>query len=839
MTPAQLPASNQPPLSPGSMLSERLPLICFGVAAMFVLYMGGLVLAGTRTSTLATAFALASLLGLLAAGFLLRRRPVPAHLAEPAAVLVASLTIADTALRLSLEGRAQESVFLILVLLAGAMLLHTIRWYGLLAVITGAAWLAAAGDRAFGPWIEYGLGILQTALLGGIVLSTRRELFARQERVYQEAVALNLRLERNLRNTEESFRRMSENIPDIVFRYRVKPVAGHEYISAAVQDILGYAPEEFYADPDLGFRVVEEQDMQDFINHSGSYLKGQVAILRCRARDGSIRWLEQRTVPLMDEHGEMVAVEGISRDITEQQRARRELLQSREQLAMALTGARMGHWEWDMRTGRVVWDEQVAELFGVALADFQGTFEHFGTFIHPEDQARMEQALNAAIDEREPFVVEHRVLWPDGTTHWVRGQGRVVRDAAGQAIQLLGICQDITERKRIEQKLVEARDRAEDANRLKDAILANMSHEIRTPMTAVLGFAEILTNRLQGDELRYAQIIHDGGSRLLHLLDSIIDLARIEANRMVLQPEAHDPITSASRVVDLMRATAQKKGLTLELESAERLRVETDPRREEQILTNIVNNAIRFTETGRISVRLESLMWRGGPAVQFTVQDTGPGISAEFLPHVFEEFRQESQGFNRKYEGSGLGLSISRRLAEMMDGEIVIESRQGEGTTVRIRFPAARANAAAAPEGDELRQPRPRSTFRAGLQVLVVDDDAESEKLVPGLLDGLAEVETAATADEALDKAAVKPYDAVLMDIHLAGSRMNGIEAMQALKKASPLPIVFAVTAFAMKGDRERLLAHGFDGYLAKPFSGADLDELLCGFFPPEAPAKG
>lgn len=266
----------------------------------------------------------------------------------------------------------------------------------------------------------------------------------------------------------------------------------------------------------------------------------------------------------------------------------------------------------------------------------------------------------------------------------------VAADDDGGLTAVVAVVVDVTDRVEAEETLRRAKEAAEEAARLKDAFLANMSHEIRTPMTAILGFAELLCMRLpEEDELGgYARLIRNGGKRLLDLLNNILDLARLKADKLPLSPTPHPLAASASYVAELLGVLARQKGLQLDVAVDPELWTKTDPRREEQILTNVVGNAIRFTESGAVSLRAE--IDPDDPSlVRIRVRDTGIGIDATFLPHVFDEFRQESEGTGRRHEGSGLGLAIAHQLTTRMGGTIRIESRKGGGTTVEIHLPRA------------------------------------------------------------------------------------------------------------------------------------------------------
>ena len=248
---------------------------------------------------------------------------------------------------------------------------------------------------------------------------------------------------------------------------------------------------------------------------------------------------------------------------------------------------------------------------------------------------------------------------------------------------------NVTERERHERQLVAAKEAAEAAAQLKSTIVNNISHEIRTPLTAILGFAEVLMEEVEGEQRQFAELISRSGHRLMGTLNAVLDLARLESGQMRFRPEPLDLHAAAEEAVALFRQQAEQKGLALELARATPgpppIQAHLDPDGAHRILSNLLSNAIKFTWRGGVRVEVGA----DGAGVYLRVADTGPGISEAFLPHLFEEFRQASAGLARQHEGSGLGLAITKRLVEGMGGTIGVESVEGEGATFTVRFPAS------------------------------------------------------------------------------------------------------------------------------------------------------
>lgn len=401
----------------------------------------------------------------------------------------------------------------------------------------------------------------------------------------------------------------------------------------------------------------------------------------------------------------------------------------------------------------------------------------------------------------------------------------------GKCIYILMVAKDLTEQKIKENELIKAKEEAEESNRLKAALLANMSHEVRTPLIAILGFAELLEEDLDNpDHHQLAQYIRTSGKRLLRTLNSIIELSCLEADKTEIYKTKLNLNDTLQQLAKRFQPEAETKGLFFEtIINTTDVSLHLDQALFSQIMINLIDNAIKFTKTGGVKIIVDKEIEGSKTYTAIKVIDTGIGISKNNLKAIFQEFKQESEGWGRSHEGMGLGLSLVKRMTELMSGNVFVQSEKHKGSTFTVKFLCT--SETSNEDNDlifDMNNDNTQDTIKEIPNILVVEDNELNRKLTQLYLKNIYNVELAEEAVSALRLIKEKQYDAILMDINL-GDGMNGVDALTEIRN---LPLykktpVFALTGYAMGFDKQNLLNCGFTGYLAKPFEKNQLLKLL------------
>jgi PAS domain S-box-containing protein len=619
--------------------------------------------------------------------------------------------------------------------------------------------------------------------------------------------------------------------PETFGRFLLWNRVAEEWMGLAGQEVIGRTDYDFFPKEQADFFLAKDREV---------VASRQVVDIACEpilSRTRGERLFHTVKTPIFDDEGRPLALLAASEDITERVRAEElrqaamtRLLETEERWQLALASTEAGVWDWDVRGGGMFYSERWRALFAYGEGETPRSLRELLTLIHPDDRARVRrEAQRLLLRKSELFRCEYRMRRGDGTHLWILAHAKAHFDDSGRAVRMIGTLIDISERKKVEAQFVEAKEAAESANRAKSDFLAMMSHEIRTPLNGVLGFADLLVETSLDERQReFVEIIRKSGANLLHVLNDILDYAKIESGKLAVdaQPTALRELIEAA--VETFRARASAKEIELVCEIAPELpeHVLVDAVRLRQVVTNLVSNAVKFTMHGCVTLRAEmgARIAAGRAPMRITVKDTGIGIPAEAVERLFEPFEQLDASMARRFGGTGLGLAIVQKLVRMMDGAIRVSSAVGEGTTftIDLRLPVVAA------ERIPTKSVAPAQTGAAArpASILIVEDNSVNRRLVRLMLERVGyRPDEAPDGPCAVECAERRAYDLVLMDIQMPG--MDGYEAARKIRAIQPRAKIVALTAHALPADRARSAAEGMHAHLAKPVRLETLRELL------------
>jgi hypothetical protein len=549
--------------------------------------------------------------------------------------------------------------------------------------------------------------------------------------------------------------------------------------------------------------------------------------------DGTIRWALGMGRVFCDADGQPVELAGIDMDITERKQAEATLLQYTARLEFVLETNQLGTWEVNLQAQPYVASPRSLrhdQIYGYDSLLPDWNYDTFLSHIHPEDRQQVETTFQQALRTHTPWNIECRIYRVDGACRWVWISGSIDFDETEQPQKLIGIIADITPRKATEAALRQSEDRlrlaleseqaarevAEHANRIKDEFLAILSHELRSPLNPILGWAKLLQVKQMSAEVttRALETIERNARLQAQLIDDLLDIARILRGKLKLEVAAVDPIFVIEAAIETVQSAADAKAISIQTDLQQVGQVHGDAGRLQQVVWNILTNAVKFTpEGGQVHVQLSQVdRW-----AQIQVADTGIGIPPEFLPHIFESFRQEDTSVTRQYGGLGLGLAIVRYLVEAHGGTITADSPGAEqGATFTIKLPLFSASPALISPNPGI----PTEVNLTGMRVLVVDDSPDAlELLTISLEEYGAEVRAFDRAADVLDNLAIFRPDVLICDIGMPD--MDGytlIKHIRSLPSDQGQVPAIALTAYVRDEERQKALSQGFQSHVAKPF---------------------
>lgn len=610
-------------------------------------------------------------------------------------------------------------------------------------------------------------------------------------------------------------------------------------VNRAFTRLTGYGGHEVMGkNPSLLKADLQDEDfyaaMWREINENGRWT-GEI---HNRRKDGEI-YAELLTVTVVkNEDGTVANYVGVFSDITKRLQQEKTIKDNekmlfiqRQRLAEAQRIAKIGSWELDLITGDLHWSDEIFRIFEIDSALFSASYEGFLHAVHPDDRSAVNEAYARSLQTKKPYEIEHRLLMEDGRIRYVLEQCETIYDDNAKPLKSIGTVQDITERKLSELELLTAKEMADAANRAKSEFLANMSHEIRTPMNAIIGLSDLALNLDLSAKLHdYVSKINGSARSLLSIINDILDYSKVEAGKLELELSTFDLDDLLQKVSDLFSARAEEKGLELIFDVPYDVpqTLVGDALRIGQVMNNLIGNAIKFTQEGEIHAKV-SLMSKEDDEVmlRFSVRDTGIGMNEDQIQKLFQPFTQADGSITRRFGGTGLGLTISKKLVEMMGGEISVMCELNGGCTFSFDLRLRTAENKAYHHASKLRN----------MKVLIVDDLQTSREIFFELLSAWGfEVYAVSSGSEALSMidesiGEKKPFELILLDWKMP--QMDGVQTAKAISdymKAKPhesMPMIVMVTAFAKEQLRHEIGDGNVKALLTKPVTTSALFDAI------------
>ncbi len=626
------------------------------------------------------------------------------------------------------------------------------------------------------------------------------------------------KIQEELRESKELNKQIIENTPQLIF---VKDTEGRFLlVNQSMADAFGLSIQEMISKKNSDLHH-DAGELAVYTNVDREVIENRREVRSeesFTSQNGEVKWYDTIKVPLVQPDGS-IHVLGISTDITQKRSAQQQLNESGVRMKEAQEMAHFGNWEFDTLTNEIFWSDELCRIFGLPPG-VSPSYEEYIAFIHPDDISMLMQFIDSAINKAESFEIDHRIILHDGTIKAIHAIGKPFTDERKKVIKIFGTALEVTDRKKIEETLVLARQHAEETARIKENFLANVSHELRTPINGILGMAGLLyKTKIDGIQRNYLDILRTTAEHLLIIVNDILDYSKIESGKLTIEQipfNLKDTVTTAVQT-QLYKAEEKDLALNLFLPAFDIPLVIGDPHRLNQILLNLISNAIKFTEHGSVSLTGTIVRETAEEVeLEFSIKDTGIGIEPDKAESIFESFTQASSSISRQYGGSGLGLTICRQLLEMQGGRIWMHSEPGVGSDFRFVLNYKKADQQVLPRSTKV-----EFTSLGNLRILLAEDNRVNQFITEAMLqDWGFVVDTAVNGREAISLISRHYYDMILMDIQMPD--LNGIEATRIIrglpdKRKAKTPII-ALTANTSRAMHKKYIAEGMTDLLVKPY---------------------
>ncbi|MCF8228294.1 MAG: response regulator [Bacteroidales bacterium] len=649
----------------------------------------------------------------------------------------------------------------------------------------------------------------------------------------------NYETEHKLKESEKRYLTLFDNAPDMYFS--VNPNAIVMNVNKTGAEYLGYSKEELLGNS--VWKVVYKEDVEHIKKQLNEIIANRTAKSELEFRkikkDGTLLNVQERVHLILDENGNPEELLIICRDITPMKKVQEHIELNEERLRLAVESANAGTWDRNFKTGHLFLSPYLKRIYGLWQTqdvDIDYIWDHL---VYKEDHDWVLQAIKNHLEGKtDHYDIEYRIRRENGEVIWILEKGKVVqRDTDGKPVRMTGVIIDINDKKKLEGKLIASKKEAERANQAKSEFLASMSHEIRTPMNNIIGMTDLtLETPLNDEQKEYLEIIRSSSSHLLDIINDILDLSKIEANKVQFTKTVFNIRDTVREVVQSNRPSAESKDLYIKYFIRDNVPEELmgDRVHLKQILYNLIGNAIKFTEQGGCELNVQAEKKKNHAnelLLEFSVRDTGIGIPEEKLTSIFDTFSQAHISTIKKYKGTGLGLTITKKLLEHLNGSIHVDSKVDEGSVFRVRIPFEIIGSKPVSEETVAGKTQDKDTAEQSLDLLVAEDNDLNQRLILKMLRNRNHKTTLVeNGKEVLEKLHEKNFDAILMDIQMPV--MDGVVATRAIRNGDPekintsIPII-AVTAYAFDEDKYKFINEGMNDFIPKPISNLKLDKVL------------